>query len=77
MLHLILPIPKYNESYDILENKECFQNIQSPHTFQIHNFMKNNEFPDFDDHWREQLMAMDPDLFIQLSKVNYEGKMII
>lgn len=77
MLHLFFPIPKYNQSYDIEENIDCFTHINPPHTFQIHKFMKENEFPDFDDHWKEQLMAMDPDLFIHLSKQNYDGKMII
>ncbi len=73
---MFFPIPKYNESYDIIENKETFSYINQPHTFQVHKFMKDNEYPDFEEHWNQQMMAMDPNVFIKLAKQNYENKMI-
>lgn len=77
ILHFFFPIPKYNESFDILENKQVFKKVNKPHPFQVHNFLKSIEYPDFEETWAEQVKTMEPDNFLELSENSYGNKQII
>lgn len=51
--------------------------MYKPHPFQIHNYLKDINYPDFEENWNEQVKSMDPDKFIELAEENYKGKIII
>lgn len=76
-MHVFFPLPKFNESHDIIENKGCFEKIYPAHPFQIHHFLKNHEFPNFDEQWQIQLNSMEPNYLIENSIKQYNGKIII
>lgn len=61
----------------IVENKPLFQKVKQPHPFTVHNYMKAINVPGGKELWDEQVKAMDPDNFIQLSYVNYGDKTIL
>ena len=81
ILHVFLPIPRYENNYgifayfiiDIVENSPAFEFIKQPHNFTVHRYLKEIEYPDFERSWQQQVKLMDPEYFVYLSMNNYQN----
>lgn len=77
IFHFFFPLPKYNQTYDIIENNEVFNKIYPAHPFQLHNYLESIDYPDFQETWEEQVNQMNPEYFLKTSEENYGNAHII
>jgi hypothetical protein len=76
LFHLLFPLPKFLNKYPNPENSLLFAKVKQPHPFNVHNYLKHNNFPGIKEAWESQLNAMDPNNFMNLAKNNYSDKII-
>ena len=77
IFHLILPLPRLYQQHEIIENSNWDCKLYQPHVFQVHQYLKNLNTDEFNDNWNKQVLQMQPENFIQMSKDLYGNSKII
>jgi hypothetical protein len=75
IFHLIFPIPK-PKIYDVVENSPLFKQTKQSHGFDTAKHLRAISFPGIEESLKQQLEAVDPTNFIELSKKYYFDKTI-